>query len=70
MQEAVVTEKARENVSPYTGDLPACIATGHAAPEAEQQIHATKSFHMDGLNGNSIELPERSCVAGRLKLVA
>ena len=44
----MVFEKAKENYSAYSPDVPGCIATGMTRGEAEQSIREAIRFHIEG----------------------
>ena len=60
MRDAIVVEKAGNNYSAYTPDLPGCIATGATIEETEREMRAAIEFHIEGLieDGVSVPLPE------------
>jgi predicted RNase H-like HicB family nuclease len=56
----VIYEKAKENYSAYSPDIPGCIATGKTRKETEKNIKEAISFHLDGLKEDGQPLPEPS----------
>lgn len=44
----IIIEKAKNNYSAYSPDLPGCIATGKTVPEAEQNMYEAIEFHLEG----------------------
>lgn len=56
----VIYEKAKENYSAYSPDIPGCIATGKTRKEAEKNIKEAISFHIKGLKEDGLRLPEPS----------
>jgi len=54
----VIFEKANNNYSAYSPDLPGCIATGKTRNEAEKNIKKAISFHIEGLVEDGLPLPE------------
>ena len=54
----VVIEKADENYSAYSPDLPGCVATGKTREEAEQNIHSAIEMHVRGLIEDSLPVPQ------------
>jgi predicted RNase H-like HicB family nuclease len=56
----VVFEKANQNYSAYSPDLPGCIATGTTRKEAEKNIKEAISFHIEGLKEDGLPVPEPS----------
>ena len=56
----VIFEKAKENYSAYSPDIPGCIATGMTRAEAQQNIREAIRFHIEGLQEDGLPLPEPS----------
>ena len=54
----VIFEKAGENYSAYSPDMPGCIATGKTRGEAEKNIREAITFHIEGLVKDRLPLPE------------
>ena len=54
----VVFEKAKNNYSAYSPDLPGCIATGSTRKEAEDNIREAISLHIEGLKEDGLPIPE------------
>jgi predicted RNase H-like HicB family nuclease len=55
----VVFEKAGNNYSAYSPDLPGCIATGSTREEVEKNIREAISFHIEGLLEDGLTLPDQ-----------
>lgn len=56
----IVSEKANDNYSAYSPDIPGCIATGTTRKEAEKHIKEAISFHIEGLKEGGMPIPEPS----------
>ncbi|MBI4125286.1 MAG: type II toxin-antitoxin system HicB family antitoxin [Deltaproteobacteria bacterium] len=56
-------EKAGNNHSAYSPDLPGCIATGATREEAEKNIHEAIFLHLEGLKEEKQPIPESSSFA-------
>ena len=56
----VIFEKANNNYSAYSPDLPGCIATGATRGEVEKNIREAISFHIEGLKEDGLPVPEPS----------
>jgi predicted RNase H-like HicB family nuclease len=54
----VVFEKAGENYSAYSPDIPGCIATGATRDETERNIKEAISLHIEGLRKDGLPIPE------------
>ena len=54
----IVIEKANNNYSAYSPDLPGCIATGATREEAEQNMHEAIEMHIKGLLEDNLPIPD------------
>ncbi len=54
----VIFEKAGNNYSAYSPDIPGCIATGSTRDEVEKNIRQAISFHIERLAKDGLPLPE------------
>ena len=54
----VIFEKAGNNYSAYSPDLPGCIATGRTLSEVKKTIREAIKFHIEGLQEDGMPLPE------------
>jgi len=54
----VIFEKADDNYSAYSPDIPGCIATGSTRDEVEKNIKEAINFHIEGLAKDGLPLPE------------
>ena len=70
MRYAIVVEKAGNNFSAYSPDLPGCVATGSSVKEAEKEIQAAIQFHIDGLREDGLPIPAPSSVVEYLDIAA
>ena len=57
MRYAIVIEKAGDNFSGYSPDLPGCVATGATIEETETELLSGIQFHLDGLREDGIAPP-------------
>ena len=57
---AVVTERARDNLSAYVPDLPGCVTTGKTVEEIEQNIREAIELHLEGMLEDGEAIPEPS----------
>jgi predicted RNase H-like HicB family nuclease len=53
----VVIEKAENNYSAYSPDLPECIATGATRGEVEKNMHEAIEMHVAGLKEDHQSVP-------------
>ncbi len=56
----VIIEKANNNYSAYSPDLPGCIATGSTIKETLAHMRNAIEFHLKGLESEGISIPEPS----------
>ncbi len=54
----VIFEKANDNLSAYSPDLPGCVATGGSRKETEENIRAAIAMHINGLREDGLPIPE------------
>jgi len=54
----IVIEKANNNFSAYSPDLPGCIATGKTRPETLQNMRKAIEMHVHGLLEDKLPVPQ------------
>ena len=59
----VVIEKAGENYSAYSPDLPGCVATGATREEVEKNMHEAIAIHIQGMKDDKQSIPQSSSFA-------
>jgi len=59
----IIVEKARNNYSAYSPDLPGCVATGSTGEEAAQNMHEAIKMHIDGLKEDNLSVPKSNSFA-------
>lgn len=59
----VVIEKANDNYSAYSPDLPGCVATGATREEAEKNMYEAVEMHIRGLLEDNQPVPESKSFA-------
>jgi len=64
----IIIEKARNNFSAYSTDLPGCIATGRTKAAAEKNMKKAIEMHIQGLRRDNQPLPEPRSVAGYIQI--
>jgi predicted RNase H-like HicB family nuclease len=64
----VVIEKAKNNYSAYSPDLPGCVATGATREEAESNMHEAIEMHVRGLQADKLPIPESTSYAEYLEI--
>ncbi len=65
----VVIEKANNNYSAYSPDLPGCVATGSTREEAERNIYEAIEMHVKGLLEDNLPIPESESFAEYVALL-
>jgi len=56
----IIIEKAENNYSAYSPDLPGCTATGSTVTETLLQMRSAIQFHVEGLRKEGLDIPEPS----------
>ncbi len=59
----VIIEKANENYSAYSPDLPGCIATGKTREETERNMYEAVELHVQGMLEDKVPVPESASLA-------
>jgi predicted RNase H-like HicB family nuclease len=59
----VIIERAENNYSAYSPDLPGCVATGETREEAARTMHEAIQMHVDGLREDNLPIPESQSFA-------
>lgn len=54
----IVIEKAGNNYSAYSPDIPGCVATGANPKEAKERMHQAIVLHIEGLIEDGLPVPE------------
>lgn len=54
----VVIEKAENNYSAYSPDLPGCVATGADCEETGLRMHGAIEMHVRGMIEDKLPIPE------------
>jgi predicted RNase H-like HicB family nuclease len=56
----IIIEKAQNNYSAYSPDLPGCVATGATIDETLARMKEAIQFHIEGLKKEGFAVPEPS----------
>ncbi len=59
----VVIEKANNNYSAYSPDLPGCVATGTTREDTEKNMYEAIEMHIQGLLEDRLPIPESKSFA-------
>ena len=59
----VVVERAGENYSAYSPDLPGCVATGRSRDDAEKNMVEAIQLHIHGLKEDGLPIPSSTSTA-------
>ena len=63
MRDAVIIERAGDNVSAYVPDLPGCVATAATVETVEREIREAIRFHIEGLQADGEPVPQPTTIA-------
>ncbi|MFH1539402.1 MAG: type II toxin-antitoxin system HicB family antitoxin [bacterium] len=58
----VVIERAGENYSAYSPDIPGCVATGATKEEVEHNMQEAIEMHVKGLIEDGQPVPEQTSI--------
>lgn len=58
MKYLIVIEPTETGFSAYSPDLPGCVSTGGTRDECETNMRDAIEFHIEGLRGEGLEVPE------------
>jgi predicted RNase H-like HicB family nuclease len=64
----IVIEKAEQNWSAFSPDLPGCIATGQTPEETRQNMQAAIEMHVQGMLEDGLAIPEPQALAETVTL--
>ncbi len=59
----IVIERAGDNFSAYSPDLPGCVAAGSTREEAEREMQQAIALHVEGLLEDNLPIPEATSSA-------
>ena len=59
----IVIEKAKDNFSAYSPDLPGCAATGQTLEEVEENMYEAVKMHVKGLEEDRLPIPKSQAVS-------
>lgn len=59
----VVIEKAEDNYSAYSPDLPGCVATGKSVEMVEQNMYEAIEMHIQGLLEDCLPIPTSQSIS-------
>jgi predicted RNase H-like HicB family nuclease len=59
----IVIEKAKNNYSAYSADLPGCIATGITVEEVKKNMQEAIEIHVRRLKEDNLPIPESHSLA-------
>lgn len=66
----IIFERTNSGYSAYSPDRPGCVATGGDRDEVEANIREAIEFHVDGLRGEGLPVPEPRAYSGYIQLTA
>ena len=59
----IVIEKAGDNFSAYSPDLPGCVATGLTREDTEKNMYEAIEMHVQSLREDNLSIPESTSFA-------
>jgi predicted RNase H-like HicB family nuclease len=59
----IIIEKAGDNFSAYSPDLPGCVATGATREETERRMYEAIELHIEGLIEDKQPVPQSTSFA-------
>jgi len=59
----IIIEKAGDNFSAYSPDLPGCVATGLTREDTEKNMYEAIELHIQGLREDNLPIPESTSFA-------
>ena len=59
----VIIERAENNFSAYSPDLPGCVATGETREEVEANMYEALQMHVKGLKEDGLSIPDSESFA-------
>jgi predicted RNase H-like HicB family nuclease len=66
----IIIEKADDNYSAYSPDLPGCVATGKTRDQAARHMHEAIELHVRGLLEDKLPIPKSRSSAEYVAVVA
>ncbi len=66
----IVVEKAADNLSAYSPDLPGCVATGATPDEIKARMRDAIDMHVQGLREDRLPIPEPSATAEYIEVAS
>ena len=70
MRYVIIIERAGDNYSAYSPDIPGCGATGDTIEEVTKEIHEAIRFHLDGLRAEGMPIPAPTSVVDFIEIAA
>jgi predicted RNase H-like HicB family nuclease len=70
MKYVIVIERAGDNYSAYSPDVPGCGATGDTIEEVTREIHGALQFHIEGLKQEGLPIPLPTSVIDFIEVAA
>jgi len=66
----IVIEKANDNYSAYSPDLPGCVATGKTRKKVIRNMHEAVEMHVRGLVEDKLPIPQSHSFAEYIAVTA
>jgi len=65
----VIVEKAENNYSAYSPDIPGCVATGKTIEETLERMKEAIEFHIESLKIEGLNIPKPSSTVATVEVV-
>ena len=70
MKYLIVVEKTETGFSAYSPDLLGCVTTGATEEETEANMKEAIAFHVEGLKGEGLPVPQPSTKSAYVEVAA
>jgi predicted RNase H-like HicB family nuclease len=64
----IVIERAGENYSAYSPEVPGCVATGASERDAESNMRSALEMHLRGMEEDGLPLESHDVVVRRIRV--
>jgi predicted RNase H-like HicB family nuclease len=64
----IIIEKAENNYSAYSPDLPGCVSTGATIKETLKRMRDAIQFHLEEMKKEGLDIPEPSTKVGYIEI--
>ena len=68
MKYTIIIERAENNFSAYSPDVPGCVATGKTEEEVMARMKEALEFHLEGLREIDMEIPRHRATVREIEV--